>query len=467
MLNETIFLSEYLGLNDELEKKGVFDAIITEDSNFYINLIKLRETAIPEFSKSYNNFNKEFDDLIRILQQSNGKGKLYNAAINKFKRFRGVKEINIGFSKSGKDIGFGEKTSKKIIKDAYEMIKAGIKDPEIFHLIRLFEENVGPDRLSDMIATIIYDDIVKYTKRINNELHVNKKNFPKLNVNDSIVYNPYKKCNILYLPKEILHELPIAKDWEEIDRVIRENEAIKNEVNEAVGNEWYKASTRQKKAYLKLYVFKNKNKCNRIINAYRSEKVLNYDLKNNIDYFVRMQFKDMRKRGMFNFTKQYNNNSASCEYAAKHIIKIFKDWVENNKGWHMIKQTEGKYKEKEIQKLIQLAGKECAEKMNVDLSFEPNEGNGPADLKISRGNDKVVVEIKLSSNKKYLDGYTKQIEAYAKSEGIKKKIFVYISLGDYPSRDKKIKEYYYNDKNVNKPILVFVNAQKQKSASKL
>lgn len=467
MLKEKVFISEYLGINDELEKKGVFDAIITEDSNFYINLIRLRETSIPEFLKSYKNFNKEFSDLIKILQHSNGKGKFYNEAINRFKRFRGVKEINIGFSKSGKDIGFGKTISKQIIRDAYEMIKAGVKDPEIFHLIRLFEENVGPDRLSDMIATIIYDDIVKYTKRINNELHINNKNFPELIMRDGIVYNTYKKCNILYLPKEILHELPVARDWEDLDRVIRENEAIKNEVNIAVGNEWYKISTRKRKEYLKSHIFNNKIKCDRVINAYRKENISKYDLEKNISYFVGLQIKEMRKKGMFNFILHCNSDSISCENAAMHIITIFKDWVENNKGWHMIQYSPKNYKEKDIQKLVQLAGKECAESMNVDLSFEANEGNGPADLKISRGNDKVVVEIKLSSNEKYLDGYTKQIEAYAKSEGIKKKIFVYISLGNHPSRDKKIKEYYYNDKNVNKPILVFVNAQKQKSASKL
>lgn len=35
----------------------------------------------------------------------------------------------------------------------------GVIDPEIFHLIGLFESNMGPDRLSDMFATLIIEDI--------------------------------------------------------------------------------------------------------------------------------------------------------------------------------------------------------------------------------------------------------------------------------------------------------------------
>ena len=42
---------------------------------------------------------------------------------------------------------------------------------------------------------------------------------------------------------------------------------------------------------------------------------------------------------------------------------------------------------------------------------------GPVDLKMSRGNDKTVVEIKLSSNADYIHGYEEQIEEYAKAEG--------------------------------------------------
>lgn len=35
---------------------------------------------------------------------------------------------------------------------------------------------------------------------------------------DGLIANPYKGCEILFLPIDILHELPIAQCWDDIDR---------------------------------------------------------------------------------------------------------------------------------------------------------------------------------------------------------------------------------------------------------
>lgn len=94
-------------------------------------------------------------------------------------------------------------------------------------MVSLFEENIGPDRLSDMISTIIYPDIVEYTKRIQRELKLNKENYPDCMFrDDGLIVNPYKGCEILLLSIDILHELPIAQCWDDIDRVVSENENI-------------------------------------------------------------------------------------------------------------------------------------------------------------------------------------------------------------------------------------------------
>lgn len=101
------------------------------------------------------------------------------------------------------------------------------------------------------------------------------------------------------------------------------------------------------------------------------------------------------------------------------------------------------------------------------MSFEANEGPGPVDLKMSRGNDKTVVEIKLSSNADYLHGYEEQIEEYAKAEGTLQRIFVYVKVGN-PGRDKKIEKLHQErlKKGENPPELFVIDAQKQTSASK-
>lgn len=102
----------------------------------------------------------------------------------------------------------------------------------------------------------------------------------------------------------------------------------------------------------------------------------------------------------------------------------------------------------------------------MDLSCEPNEGPGPSDFKISRGNDKIIIELKLSSNNDYLHGYTDQIIRYAKAERTDNMIYVYIDVGN-PGKTKNLLQTY----NLNlshgytMPIVYVINANNQTSAS--
>ena len=60
----------------------------------------------------------------------------------------------------------GKMLRNQILRTAKEIVDAGIKDPEFFELLGLFEEGIGPDRISDMVGRIIIDDLYKYTDRV-------------------------------------------------------------------------------------------------------------------------------------------------------------------------------------------------------------------------------------------------------------------------------------------------------------
>ena len=149
------------------------------------------------------------------------------------------------------------------------------------------------------------------------------------------------------------------------------------------------------------------------------------------------------------------------------MLSLFRDWVENNKGWDEILSASTSRREKSLQRLLHLSGKYFCTQNNIDMTFEANEGPGPVDLKMSRGNDKTIVEIKLSSNADYLHGYEEQIEEYAKAEGTSQRVFVYVKVGN-PGRDKRITELHALRlaNGDNPPELFIIDAQKQISASK-
>ncbi len=153
-----MFISEYLGLNFELSDMGVFDALLDKDSHFFINVICLKKTKIPEFEDAYRHMNQYFSDIATLLDAAEVPAmsdKMYRAARKRF-TFHEVNGINLGFSESRWGAGWGSRISDQVLKDAFQIVKKGSKQPEIFHLVGLFEDNVAGDRLSDMIATNRY-----------------------------------------------------------------------------------------------------------------------------------------------------------------------------------------------------------------------------------------------------------------------------------------------------------------------
>ena len=457
-----VFVSDEFELGMQLEELGVFDSLMDEDSNFFINIKRLKDTKVPEFQKSYNNINSYFRDLGLLLKTSKNTGdKLYRSAVKMF-NFSEVRGINLGFSKGTRGAGFGPKLSSQIIRDASEIIKSGSEQPEIFHLTSLFEENVGPDRLSDMIATLIYDDIVRYTKRIYEEVGINNKNYPEFSFESGLLINPYKDCELLLLPIDILHELPIARSWDDIDRVVMENETIRREMSELVGKEWRKLASSQKKRYLKDFIFMKPHLVSKVIDDYKQTGIEAYDIYQNIDYRIERLINNITK------TKKELDLSKKNSYdSAIEIIEEYKVWVEDKKGFAVLRDVGSRNEEKVVQKTLHGSASYYCKINDLDISPEPNSGRGPVDFKISRGGDKTVIEIKLTSNKDCLQGFEVQIEEYAKSEETENKIFIIVNNGRSSNRINQVEESY--DKRLkdgeNPATVIVIDARTKDSAS--
>lgn len=457
------FVSDELGLGTKLEELGVFDSLMDEDSNFFINIIRLRDTQVIEFKDSYDTINSYFRNIGILLQNSKEQGdKLYKSALKMFK-FPEVKGVNLGFSKGGQGAGFGTKLSNQIIKDASEIIKSGSSQPEIFHLVSLFEENVGPDRLSDMIARIIYTHIVNYTRRIISELKINEINYLQYQFKEGLLKNPYKGCDLLLLPVDVLHELPIAKSWDDIDRVVNENEIIKKQMSELVRNEWSKLASSQKKHYIKEYIFMKPEQLSEVIEDYLSTKMNLYDVYQNIDYRIERLVNQITKSIVELDLAKKNSYDSAIE-----IITEFKSWIENQKGYSIFEGVNKRNEEKIIQRTLHgMAGYYC-KLNNLDISPESNTGRGPVDFKISRGEDKTIVEIKLTSNQETVHGLEIQIEEYAKSEGTENKIFLLVDNGRSSIQIKRVQEAYEKRRQLgqNPATVIMIDAKPKKSASK-
>ena len=135
-----------------------------------------------------------------------------------FKEFRFV---GLGYSRGDKNgNGIGPVLAEKMLNIAIDIIDEGIKDPVIFELIGLIQKNISLDRISDMTTHIIRKELINYTARVSKELNIETRQFKRLQIN--LPFNPINNDPIIFIPKKILRDIPIAFCWEDIDIVISE-----------------------------------------------------------------------------------------------------------------------------------------------------------------------------------------------------------------------------------------------------
>ena len=66
-----LFTTEFKISKEKLKELGVFDALLDEDSSFFINIKCLKECTIPEFGRVYRrtyNVTALFDNVFTILE---------------------------------------------------------------------------------------------------------------------------------------------------------------------------------------------------------------------------------------------------------------------------------------------------------------------------------------------------------------------------------------------------------------
>ena len=462
-----MLLSDYLKNDFQLDMKGVFDPIIDSDSPFFINLQRLKQTKVGEFSGSYERIHERFRKIIKLLDKAktkNATDTFYAQALRLFD-FSEVNNLCLGYSVGVKGTGFGPKLSSQVMNTAFDIVKAGIEDPEFFELLPLFQDNVGADRLSDMIATLVLPDIEQYTLRINKELNITRQAYPNCKFDGAgFLINPFRKNRLLLVPVDILHTLPVAESWEDIDTVVSKNQALRNEINHDIEIVWKDYSKQERKEYLREEVFKDSEACKRVIEEYKATDVKPFNPQSELDYLLEKlkQYFDHEEHNW----KIDDKNISSYQIAMK-ILTVLKHWVENNKGWELIQNADSRSREKVVQRYIHLAAQSFVEANNLDVSCEPNEGKGAVDFKISRGQDITLIEVKLSSNNKYIHGYKEQILDYAKAEKSDSLIYVFVDLGN-PYKVEKLKEVRDEmyDKRYYVPTLYIIDASTQESASK-
>lgn len=458
--------SEYFGIKpSDLKKYDVFNGFIDRDALYYILPYKLEHVVINEFKVAYNRYKKYFSDIIKLLDQSNGSDIFYRK-VEKMFQFHEVGHIGLGYSKSGKNgSGIGKKFAKQLTQTAYQLINAGIKDPEIFQLIGLIEEGIGADRISDMTIAILREDFLTYTQSVSKSLKIKTKYFQFDGKYYQLPFNTHNDP-IVFCPRSILTALPVAFDSDDIDHVCSHNNALRDKVNEVIGDVFDKKTRLLIKRNLKNFILTNPSILGATIQTYKDKGVV-YDFDN--DPKGDFIWKEIAFDIVHNYPLVLKQEKPIA--TVNKICDKYQDLIEHNGLWKTFHNSDGTHKKESFAQMLFLAiAHSYCEANDLDISPEVDSGNGPVDFKIGKGfKDKINIEMKLSTNTKLLHGYKSQLAIYNKAEKTNKSKFIIVQL--YKEDDTKI-ERVLKHKSENEtldsklPEIIVIDATKKKSASK-
>jgi hypothetical protein len=176
-----------------LKRRGAFDPILNADTLLFIDPLLLASSAHAEMRQARLTWEQHFEKLIKLLTHAKDPtDPAWRAAdtLLKFQEFRGT---CLGYgSGSIRGTGLPRPTRDGILRTAHRIVELGIRDPELFSLIPLIEDGVGPDSISDMTSHVIAPELAEFTVRVLKGLPITTQEFHIGNKQIELPVNPLR-----------------------------------------------------------------------------------------------------------------------------------------------------------------------------------------------------------------------------------------------------------------------------------
>lgn len=445
-----VTFSEQFGINKEdIKRIGVFDVILDVDTRVFIDPALLCISSAPEFQNSKIKVEKYFSDIITLLSHAKSCKDMYWRNADLRLKFRELSGTCFGYTQNGTDgNAIGSVLRTKVLKTIKDLIDEGETDPALFELLGVFQESIGCDRISDLITFILTSEMLSYTNRVVTTLGINSTSITYRQTSYNTCINPYNNKPLLLLPADILSPLPVAESFDDIDFICWENQRVRDEINA-----YFDLGNRKKlsKAEILLYMRQSKSFREALISSYKALPVQPYDF--DLDPAGEYIWQQVAKEYVENYPLELQVSSLvqiSDVLSVAHIIcQKFKELIEVNGLHDLLYDSNKKPKHERAAQLLffGIADSYCSAN-NIDLSREINGGRGPVDFELSRGAmDKVVVEVKLTSNGQLKHGIEKQLPVYMRQEKTHRAIYLIVDNG----HPKALENFFsfYNDLPMN------------------
>ncbi|MCW6037459.1 hypothetical protein K4A83_14425 [Spirulina subsalsa FACHB-351] len=419
---------------EELSKAGLIDPFLDVDTQLFIDPILLEKCAIPLISgEAHAALRSHFGNVFRLLTISTKEGDAPWKAAQRLLELTEAPFNGLGYGKGDRDgTSRPDELRDTILRTSKEVVQLGEADPEMISLMGFFEENVGPDTISDLTSRIIFPQLAQITRGfcLAHKIPVRKSDASPNFALPHFKGQSGRMRAMVLVPRDIVRDLPMARDWSEVFAATQENKAIRNRVNEFLAS-IARPTVADRKAALRRAAMQSDEAMNEFVRAMK-EAAKYYDPAQDILGYYKLR--QILNSDLNEFLSHNRFDGSKGPREIKRIvmetIDMFKHHVEKGNLWEEL-WVDGKPKKERAAQLIYYAIADCyCRANNVDISPEAHMGGGPIDFKYSVGyNARVLVEMKRSGGQ-VVHGYEKQLEIYKDAARTNYGVFVVIDYGD-------------------------------------
>jgi hypothetical protein len=469
--------SEVMGIiiNDE---DDWYDPIVGYDTRLFIDPFLIFRSTDLLFRNSHKKIIRFFNSAVEIISSSrNEKSSFYYKRARSILLFPEINELCLGFSsKTSQGAGSGKGFSEAMIDAIWTTIIKETQSLNHFEQLEIFNEGIGPDRISDITANILKKELIQFTQQVCEKHSIKTKSVPLEHVDfnfdmkrweDGHVNLPVASNQpIILVPKKFLRHVPELNS-DDFGSFLKSHDAeyLRQKLNFEIGSKLNKRK-----------IVLTARKCPDLVRKYLEHKEANcigtpYDFSIDSDNF---------ETGYSSATNYASSLHVKLANASNHeqflevinvIISEFKKWVEDNSGRELLVNDNGSpRKEAAAQRLFTFVAVPICKANNIDISKEANIGSGPVDFKFSSGySARILVEVKKPSvHLNFLKNIEKQLPRYLSSEDVKNGIYLIIRTSkddDIPIEEAEKLILKLNEKGLNISMKI-INAEKRPSASK-
>lgn len=166
-VKDPILFSSHFNLpKDELMKAGLIDPFLDVDVPLFIDPVLLEKSNNDKIKTgALKRFRGHFEVLVRMLTISQTENDAAWKAARRQLDLSEPPQNGLGYGGSGRSGSSRPKDiQEQILRTASEIVRLGSNDPEMIELMGFFEEDVGPDTISDLTTTVIMQDLAAITE---------------------------------------------------------------------------------------------------------------------------------------------------------------------------------------------------------------------------------------------------------------------------------------------------------------